>query len=312
VRTGRTKTGFAGVHKASDKPGGDFKAHGAGRKYLGTLRTAAEAALVYARYLGPEASASAAAATRAAEAPPPTEAEVRQQAAAEGLTLVPARTRNGHATKTRFKHVTEIRTGHFQVISGHGPDGTLGNFRTDYEGALCYARFLGPVASAIQAGLQQQVIEQMSPEEAEQLAAVEGLSLIKSSSGSSGYKGVYENVSTTSSARKPYSAMISNRVVGSFDTAHEAALAYSRALGPEACAAEAAKNGEPMALQEAEQLAASEGLILIKSSACKRAATRALCTAQVRTPPVLCTNPMSARVASSSLSAPSALRTRGH
>ena len=157
VRTIRTKTGFAGVHQCQrrDADGlGDFKAHGPARKYLGTFWTAAEAALAYARHLGPQGSASAAAATAKAELPSPTEEEVRRVAALEGLTIV-ANPRRHSATK--FQHVAKTACGRFQAwdYSPNHQGGkkstvriSLGCFRTAHEAALCYARHLGSAGSA--------------------------------------------------------------------------------------------------------------------------------------------------------------------
>ena len=79
--------------------------------HLGSFATAEEAALCIAR--SPEGQAAA---QRAATAPPLTSEEARQQAQAEGLTLL----------------VADNKTGYFGVC--------LGYFATAEEAALCVAR----------------------------------------------------------------------------------------------------------------------------------------------------------------------------
>ena len=84
--TADNSTGYKGVCKSHGK----FQAqcYQEGRsECLGSFSSAAEAALAYARHLGP-AGCAAATAPPAATQPAVTEAEARQLAAAEGLQLV--------------------------------------------------------------------------------------------------------------------------------------------------------------------------------------------------------------------------------
>ena len=95
-------TGWKGVSHLSTpnliKPFQAQIRQGGKDRSLGTFATAAEAALAYARHLGP-AGCAAATAPPAAPEPPMTEAEARRLAAEEGLVLVPA------DNSTGFKNV---------------------------------------------------------------------------------------------------------------------------------------------------------------------------------------------------------------
>jgi hypothetical protein len=137
VRTSQSQTGFKGV---STTRGGRFCAIGTGgvSEYLGTAATAEEAALLYARHLGPEASAAAA----AAAAVPLTAVEAEQLAAEEGLMLV-----RTSQSQTGFKGVVS-RRGRFRANFQHGGvNEHLGTADVPEEAALLYARRLGPEAS---------------------------------------------------------------------------------------------------------------------------------------------------------------------
>ena len=73
---------------------------------------------------------------------PLSEDEVRRQAAAEGLTLVPGQSATG------FKGVS-VNGSNFQAKVTKGScSHSLGTFPNALEAALCFARHLGPVASA--------------------------------------------------------------------------------------------------------------------------------------------------------------------
>ena len=91
-----SRTGFKGVHMRVDKFAAVLKCAGT-NELLGITATAEEAALLYARRLGPEASASA-----AATAELMTAAEVEHLAAAEGLTLV-----RSSRSQTKWKGVRQ-------------------------------------------------------------------------------------------------------------------------------------------------------------------------------------------------------------
>ena len=112
----------------------------------------------------------------------------------------------------------------------------------------------------------------MTPAEAEQAAAAEGLTLVRSSRSSTGFQGVCAhsngrgfNVARALDGRTQY--------IGCTATAEEGALLYARKLGTEASAAAAAAAAgaaaaaaESMTAAEAEQAAAAEGLTLVRSS----------------------------------------------
>ena len=99
-------TGFKRVTLESRSVSKPFKAtawHGGRNKHLGMFATAEEAALVVARFLGPEgvAAALAADAAKALQPAPMTAAEVHAAASAEGLTLVRAENATGFKGVTR-------------------------------------------------------------------------------------------------------------------------------------------------------------------------------------------------------------------
>ena len=132
-----SKTGYFGV---SLKNPGKPKPYQARVKrsdkdvHLGSFATAEEAALCIAR--SPEGQAAA---QKAAAPPPLTSEEARQQARAEGLTLLVA-----NNNKTGYFGVTLINPGHrkpygAQVKRG-GKQVNLGSFATAEEAALCFAR----------------------------------------------------------------------------------------------------------------------------------------------------------------------------
>jgi len=105
----------------------------------------------------------------------------------------------------------------------------------------------------------------MTAEEAVRQAEVEGLTLLKSGSSSTGYKGVGFNGSCKS---KPYKVEVRRGgktvFLGSFATAEEAALCYARS--PEGWAAAAAPPAPPpLTAEEAVQQAEAEGLTLLRS-----------------------------------------------
>ena len=91
----------------------------------------------------------------------------------------------------------------------------------------------------------------LSPEEVQEIAETEGLTLVRSS-GKTGFAKVIKKSSTplkpgqaAPRRRRPYCAQINfrgrKRSLGDFATAEEAALAYARHLGPEASAEEQAR-----------------------------------------------------------------------
>lgn len=103
----------------------------------------------------------------------------------------------------------------------------------------------------------------MTKEEALRLAQEEGLSLLTSKDNATGYQCVAWQPNGTARA------VSKGKLLGTFSGAPEAALAYSRHLGPEGCAAAAAAAAATaasksiMTEEEAQRLAASEGLVLL-------------------------------------------------
>ena len=128
------RTGYFGVtHQAYKSKPYQARVKRAGRQvYLGSFATAEEAALCVAR--SPEGQAAA---QKAAAAVPLTSEEARQQAQAEGLTLLVAKTKTGyfgvHLTSSPSKpYLAQLRRDGKMVY--------LGCFATAEEAALCVAR----------------------------------------------------------------------------------------------------------------------------------------------------------------------------
>ena len=140
-----TKTGYFGVTLSNPGKSKPYQARvWRGGKWvaLGSFATAEEAALCIAR--SPEGQKAA---ERAAAAPVPlTSEEARQQAEAEGLTLLQAENKTGYFGVNLKKpgqprpYLTKVRRGGKQV--------SLGHFATAEEAALCVARSLEGQAAA--------------------------------------------------------------------------------------------------------------------------------------------------------------------
>jgi len=233
---------------------------------LGYFATAEEAALCYART--PEGRASAAA-PPVPPAPPPMMAdEAVQRAEAEGLTLL-----RSERNSTGYKGVSFIRSSDksrpykAQVQPRGGKTMHLGVFATAEEAALYYART--PEAQAAAAA--SLVPPPMTAMAEEALRQAEGLTLLRSESNSSGFKGVSFR-SGWSGRSRPYEAQLrrdgTTVSIGSHATAEEAALHVARtAEGQAAVAAAAAAPPKPPPLtaEEAVQQAEAEGLTLLRS-----------------------------------------------
>ena len=107
----------------------------------------------------------------------------------------------------------------------------------------------------------------MTAEEALRQAEAEGLTLLRSESSNTGYRGV----GFTSGRAKPYHARVwrggENVSLGFFTTAEEAALAFARTPEAQAAVAAAAAPPEPppMTAEEALRQAEAEGLTLLRS-----------------------------------------------
>ena len=127
------KTGYHGVylsHPGTPKPYKAQVQRGGMKVSLGCFATAEEAALCVAQ--SPEGQAAAA--QRAAAAAPLTSEEARQQARAEGLTLVVAENKAG------YLGVCLDNPGYRAKVWRGGKDVHLGMFATAEEAALCVAR----------------------------------------------------------------------------------------------------------------------------------------------------------------------------
>ena len=134
LRVADNKTGYAGVHLHTTGKPYEAKGRRGGKQVsLGTFATAEVAALCVARSLeGQEA------AQRAAAAPPLTSEEARQQAQAEGLTLVVAENTTGYFG-VHLNNPGQPKPYQAQVRRG-GKMASLGCFATAEEAALCVAR----------------------------------------------------------------------------------------------------------------------------------------------------------------------------
>ena len=134
------KTGFSGVRQhpgSRPKPYEARVKRGDKQVHLGSFVTAEEAALCVAR--SPEGQAAAAEAAERAAAPPPlTSEQARQQAQAEGLTLLVAESKTGYFGVSLDKsckpkpYRAQVRRGGKMVY--------LGIFATAEEAALSVAR----------------------------------------------------------------------------------------------------------------------------------------------------------------------------
>ena len=194
---------------------------------LGYFATAEEAALCVAQ--SPEGQAVAA--ERAAAAPPLTSEEARQQAQAEGLTLLVAENTAGYFG-VRLAKPGQAKP--FQArVQRSSETVSLGLFATAEEAALCVARSPeGQAAAAKRPAL--------TSEEARQQAQAEGLTLrvAKNKTG-------YFRVSLDQPGRpKPYQVRVKRggktAHLGYFATAEEAALCVARSPEGQAAARRAA------------------------------------------------------------------------
>ena len=131
--------GYFGVHHKPGraKPYLAQVRRGGTTVHLGSFATAEEAALCIAR--SPEGRAVAAAAAERAAAPPPlTSEEARQQAQAEGLTLLKADNNSGYFGVS-LTHPGQPKP-YLARVSRGGKRVNLGYFITAEEAALCVAR----------------------------------------------------------------------------------------------------------------------------------------------------------------------------
>ena len=161
--------------------------------------------------------------TAAAASVPLTSKEARQQAQAEGLTLLVADNKTGFFCVSLDK---PGRSKHCQArVRRGGKDVSLGCFATAEEAALCVAR--SPEGrAAVRAA--EAAAPPLTSEEALQQAKTEGL-MLRLAKNKAGYLGVSLNQSCKI---KPYQAQVSRGCklvyLGRFVTAEEAALCIAR------------------------------------------------------------------------------------
>ena len=276
LRSESIKTGYKGVSFNGSCKSNPYQAYvwrGGKVVNLGRYATAEEAALCHART--PEAQAAVAAAAAPPAPPPMTAEEALRQAEAEGLTLLRTESTSTGYKGVSFNRNMKTKSYHARVQRG-GKDVNLGRFATAEEAALSYARSpeaQAAVAAAQTAAAAAQAAAAAPPapppmraEEALRLAEVEGLTLRRSESSSTGYW----CVSFNSGGRytKPNQARVQrggkNVHLGSFATPEEAALCYARS--PEGRAAAAAPPPPPpLTAEEALRQAEAEGLTLLRS-----------------------------------------------
>ena len=230
LRVAENKAGYFGV---SNKPGQPKPYQAQLRRLgkrvsLGSFATAEEAALCVAR--SPEGQEAA---QRVAAAPSPlTGEEARQQAQAEGLTLLVAENKTGYfgVCLNRPGQPRPYQAG----VRRGGKKVSLGSFATAEEAALCVARSPEGQAAAERAA----AAPPLTSEEARQQAQAEGLTLLVAEN-TTGYFGVRLDKPGTP---KPYLARVwrGGKAVslGSFATAEEAALCVARSPEGQAAAAE--------------------------------------------------------------------------
>ena len=194
-----------------------------------------------------------------------TAEEALRQAEAEGLTLLKSESSNTGYRNVSFSKIARSNPYWSQVRRG-SKSVNLGYFATPEEAALKYAR--SPEGQAAAAAPPKP--PPLTAEEALRQAEAEGLTLLKSESSNTGYRGVFHRSETTAS---PYVAKVgragTNTLVylGVFATAEEAALVVARSPEGQAAAAAAAAPPEPPPLtaEEALRQAEAEGLTLLRS-----------------------------------------------
>ena len=268
VRCNRVRSGFRHVKisgaRGESKP---FQLVYVG-KARGRYASAAEAALAFARLVGPAESARAA--EEAAREPMSWE-EVQQAADTEGLTLVPSNCESGFANVQRKRPRASKAGGATHTVRAAGflaRSSTchhIGTAATAAEAALLYARHIGRQASAEAAALEKRrSTERMTPEEAEAQAAAEGLTLVRSSHNRLGFAGL----SYVAGGHGKIAVICRGKhVTGRCATPEEGALMYARALGAAESKKEAdTEHAKVVPVSEVEQLATAEGLTLLRSS----------------------------------------------
>ena len=227
------ETGFKGVRRdwiATNRPGSSKRRGAAGSRFrarftaggsraedLGAFDTAEEAALVYARRIGKDASMAQMMAQRSL-----TAEEAIAQAAAEGLTLVLGNSATGYKGVCFDRDTANGKRRFVAHAHEHGRSKFLKLTDTPEEAALVYARYIGNTAARAAAVPPRRG---MTSDEALAQAATEGLSLIVAQS-VTGYRNVFATAEGRFTAKPKEKGVWIH--LGRFDTAQEAALVYAR------------------------------------------------------------------------------------
>ena len=180
---------------------------------------------------------------------PLEEGEARTAAADE--ILVPSAT-GGTGFKGVTKRQGRVARPYEAQIWVKGSICRLGSFATATEAALCCTRYIGPEQAAIAAANAKIGLPRaLTAEEARTAAEREGLELLLSTTNGTGFKYVTKRPRRLS---HPYEAYVcekgSNRTLGSFATATEAALCYARYTAPAASGQQGEPNGPNAASPE--------------------------------------------------------------
>jgi hypothetical protein len=229
-----SSSGYFGVSHRPSQPSKPYRAkvwRGGSSVTLGSFATAEEAALSVAR--SPEGKAAA---ERAAAPPPLTSEEARQQARAEGLTLVVAENTAGYFG---VYHRPVLPKPYQAKVHRDGKTVHLGSFATAEEAALCIARSSEGQAAARKpavvrspewqaAAVRAASAVPLTSEQARQQARAEGLTLLVAEN-TTGY---FRVSLSFPGLPKPYQAKVHRDgktvSLGSFATAEEAALCIAR------------------------------------------------------------------------------------
>jgi len=254
IRSQKSATGFKYItHGRGGNTSRPYQLQVGGRTY-GSFATAEEAALSYSRRIGREAAQAAEAEARVDL----TAEEALAAAEAEGLPLIRADT-----NRAGFKHVRPNTSNTARPYSLFVEKKYTASFATAEEAALSYSRRIGREAAQAEAAqaAEAEARVDMTAEEAVAAAEAEGLPLIRSQSGATGFK--YITHARGGNTSRPYQLQVGGRYYGSFATAEEAALSYSRRIGREAAQAEAAEARVDLTAGEALAAAEAEGLPLL-------------------------------------------------
>jgi len=174
--------------------------------------------------------------------------EIRAAAAAEGLELVPSQ-----SGETGYRGVYKNGGGFEARVRENGTLRCLGTFRTAIEAALCYARHIGAKRAEAEAAEAKAVVVPLTADQARAAAAAEGLELVPSQKGETGYRGVYKNGGGFLASVRENGTQL---CLGTFRTAIEAALCYARHINAKKVAAwQVAAGAERASAEEAEAAA---------------------------------------------------------